>query len=45
MLQGINGRSQQHKEMLLRMAVAALQKLSKMHPAAKLETGDDLTSK
>ena len=45
MLRGIGDRSPQHKEMLLRMAVTGMQKLSKMPPAAKLGTEDEFTAR
>ena len=45
MLKGISGRSQQHKEMLLRMAVTGMQHLSKMPPAAKMGTDVEFAAK
>ena len=45
MLRGISDRSPQHKEMLLRMAVAGMQKLSKMPPASKPGTEDELIAR
>lgn len=45
MLKGVNSRSQQHKEMLLRMAMTGLQYLSKMPPGSKLRREDDFVAK
>ena len=45
MLKGISDRTLQHREMLLRMAMTGMQKLSKMPPAAKLGTEDEFTAR
>lgn len=45
MLKGISDRTLQHREMLLRMAVTGMQKLSKMPPAAQLGTEKELTAR
>ena len=45
MLEGISNRTLQHKEMLLRMAVTGMQKLSKMPPAAKVGIENELTAR